>query len=320
MKIKYFIILPVALILLVILCQVAWKFLLTVMNERQPLPSEPVVSVISPFVARIENEIDSLSKMPVSSFSNDFYHTVQYHIDDGYQNSSFGNSENENTSWNRILSEKLYYTYTAKFITQAFYVFNRPEWEPSKLELIGSEAASLQNSDYLDAESHASNRLTEIQDILKKYKAILYFINEANRYMKTGDFDLDKSGSYLSKAQQYRHNNPGNRYVDNCRRLHVALNELPRMAYAKHLNHIARQVNTNLDIYRNDRYSGTNWAQKASDYRNRIFDPITDEIKLFEAEMENTYHVSDNDPVFISLKNKWEQELSKAIDYFKTGH
>jgi hypothetical protein len=99
--------------------------------------------------------------------------------------------------------------------------------------------------------------------------------------------------------------------------LYEALRELPSKAYTKHLNYVQQKVNANLYKYRMGNFSGISWTEKTSDYRNKIFDPVVDEIKQLEEE-KNTYNVPTTfNSDLSSLKNKWEGELKAAIYYFR---
>jgi len=275
---------------------------------------------VNPFIKRIENEIDSLSKMPVNVFSTDLYYVIQYHIDDGYQNNSFGISENDNSAWKNILSEKLYYTYVQKFIRQAFSYFRRSEWIYPNLIIIRDEILALQKSAYLETGSIASKELDDILNVIKKYEEINNFIQKVNKYLLTGAFNLSSSKSYLVTIQQYLLNNLGNEYVRNCRHFYISFDQLREKIYIKHWNHVVGLFNTSLNKYRTDNYAGDSWAQKASEYRNKVYDPVLEEIERFEVEMENTYRIKRNDMNVNSLKSRWKQEFNDAMDYFKTNY
>jgi hypothetical protein len=62
------------------------------------------------FVERINQEIDSLSKMPINKPWEEFYKTIDYHISEGYENQRLGNNEEENEQMQKILSDKLFLT------------------------------------------------------------------------------------------------------------------------------------------------------------------------------------------------------------------
>ena len=294
---------------------IAWY----IFKPSTPAPEvPPPAQVTNLYIERIEKEIDSLAQLPNYTLDNELYQIIQYHIADGYQNNSFGSNENDNSEWENVLSEKLYFAYLQQFIKATFVVFKSTEWETSKVNFIENEVTLLQKSPYLSKGSKASNELVEIQDVIKQYYVIVHFITNVTNYMKAGSFDYSKSMSYINTALQYQNQNLGNRYVNNNRLLHVALNNIPGLAYTKHQQYIVEKVNANSNKYRTASFSGASWAQKAADYRNKIFDPVLEEIKFFEKE-KSSYRVIRGEIDLNALKKKWVKELDEAITYFKTN-
>jgi len=281
-----------------------------------PPPPPPPPPTTNVYVQRVEKEIDSLKTKSVQTFCKDFYTNIQYRIQDYYNDGLLGNGKTtDNDQWKDILSERLYSVYTDKFIAQAFHVFNGSNWESSKLDFIDEETNLLQKSVYLKAGSD-TGRFTEIHTILNKYREISRFIQDAHNYINNGYFDLARSKSYLSSAKRYITNNLDNVYVNNNTRLRGDLQALPGKAYTKHLNNLNTRMNQNRNRYRTVTFTGSTWAEKTSQYRERFWEPVNDQITELENE-EHIYSVSSFQANIRSLKNRWNTELNDAIAYFR---
>ena len=102
-----------------------------------------------PSIIRIEQQIESLKKMPESSFCQESYKEIKYYIEDDYTNNRLSKTQSENDDFKDILLRNLYVAYSLKFIDQAFYIFNDSQWDSKKLNFIRDEYQALQKNSLL---------------------------------------------------------------------------------------------------------------------------------------------------------------------------
>lgn len=276
----------------------------------------PIEEAEDQFVMEIKKDIKSLGEMPTGEFCGDFYKNTQFKIDDWAKQNFFGENEKENKNWQDILSRDLYSAYAPKFILQAFVIFSRSDWEISKREFITSEANVLLQSPYLDQSNSVRTKLEEIKTIIRKYNEVQSFIYNMNSYLESSPFEIEASKKWLDDVNDLKGNNLGNPYVNNCSHFHEALNSAPQKAYSKHLNFVRSRASAKSGAYKNSIYTGETWAQKAADYRDKIYDPILEDITFLQNSATTFYGVSAYSDLN-SVKSRWDNELVNAIQYFK---
>ena len=121
------------------------------------------------FTERIEQEIDSINNVPTNVFCKELYGSINYRLNDYFNQKELGKTDKDNEQWRYILSKNLYSAYAVKFTQQAMYVFAGSEWESGKLNFIRKEMKSLQMSPNLKINSAVSDSFIKIETILKKY-------------------------------------------------------------------------------------------------------------------------------------------------------
>jgi hypothetical protein len=286
-----------------------WKSLVEIGDpDKIPAPKNQ-------FVERIEQEIDSLSKMPDNAFCKDFYKEVSYHIADDYKNARFGSNNSENKQWNTNLTNNLYAAYTDKFIKQAFYVFQHSEWEVTSLNFIRNEKQTLQESALLEKNSPIADSFTKIQQILSKYDEVSDFIYNCrnfpfpSNYSMASQFPISEVKSKISGAKEYLNKRLDNEYVNNCTRLHAGLNEVSQILFSKHVTYLNNKIQHWTDLYAN--------FNSQADYSRNLYQPLKSEIDLLDMD---TYGVSPSifDSNYSRLKNKLGADSQKAYNYFSS--
>ncbi len=280
-------------------------------GEKSP---PPVIS--SPFVDKIREEIDSLSKLTSSDFNGELYRNIQYRIDEWGKRKQFGETEFESDQQQDNLSRDLYAVYVSGFIVKAFVVFRSDEWDSSDRRYLATESNELKKSPYLDVNSKVREKLEEIQAILQQYNRVQNFVDNMNSYLDTSPFNFDTSKNWLAQVKDLKNRALGNKYVYNCKKFNVALNTAPARAYSKHLNSVRSQIFAKSGTYRNGTYSGQNWAQKTADYRDKVYEPVVEEMSFLQSNSDDLYGLSAYDDLQ-SLNNRWNRELQDAIEYFQ---
>jgi hypothetical protein len=272
-----------------------------------PPPTPPLP--INQFTQLIEQEIDSLGKLPKSKFCKDFYETVTYHIDDFYKDNRFSNIPSENEQWKDNLSQTLYSTYADKFISQAFYVFSGQEWKPADLQFIRRECQHLQKSPLLQPVSTVNTTLSRILQILDKYGEISSFIASCKRFSYSttnisDSFPTSDVTAMISQSKAYLNEHS---YVNNCTRLHENLQKIPQTLFRAHIRYLNNKIKNWTRLYSN--YS----SQK--EYKELLYDKLKADIGLL---YNDSYNVSDSilDIEYIKLKDKLDADSRNAYDYF----
>lgn len=268
------------------------------------------------FVDKIRHEIDSLSKLSSNDFNGEFYRNIQYRIDQWNTQQLLGNTKTECENQRDNLSRDLYTVYVSGFIIKAFGVFRSNDWDSRDRIYIANETQELINSPYLDQNSEVYQRLENIKAILDQYNNVQNFVNGLNSYLDSGPFDIDDSMNWLALTKDLKDRALGNSYVYNCTRFHEILNSAPQRAYNKHFNSVRSQIYARAGEYRNGRFTGTSWAQLASDYRDKVYEPIVDDLSYLDQNAETLYGVSASNDLQ-PLYDRWNRELQNAIEHFQ---
>ena len=237
------------------------------------------------FNKRIEQKIDSLSKLPNNKFCNDFYQEICYYIGSYHKDKRLGynpvtNKYDSLTNEQRksIYTSNLYSAYAEKFISQAFYVFERSEWRYEDLKIIRTEYQTLKKSSLLKEDSPVDKKLTEINNILKKYQEIWDFILacEGFTFLRTGlsndRFPISDVKTKISQKTSYKNTRLGNEYVNNCSRLHNNLDSIPIFLFRAHVRYLDNKIRYHSNKFRRPRYNSY------SEYIDIMNDPLSIEI------------------------------------------
>jgi hypothetical protein len=273
---------------------------------------DEVSSPKNQFTEQIESEIDSLNRMPESSFCKKLYDDIVYHIKDDFTNGRLGNNESENEQWQENLSSKLYATYSEKFIKQSFAVFRASEWNPTDLSFISQETGTLTKSHFLTA-GPVKDSFMQIHQILSKYYEIVGFISSCRNYSYSPDylmadrFPISDVQVKINREQTYLANNLDNAYVNNCTRLREGLANIPNDLFSTHARYLSRKISNWADKY-------TNFTSQA-DYSKNLYKPLKDEIDLLDNDI---YNVSSFDSNYNSLISKLNDDNKNAYNYFSS--
>jgi hypothetical protein len=261
------------------------------------------------FTKRLEQEIDSLGKLPNSKFCNDFYREISYHIDSYYDENRLGATPSENEQWKENLSKNLYSVYVGKFIRQAFYVFRHSEWKIENLNFIRDEYQTLRKSKLLEKGSPADEKFKEIQTVFSKYDEIVGFITACKGFSYSADdlsdrFPIAGVKAKISQAAKYLNNHLENKHVNHCTRLHNGLKEIPQILFRTHTRYLDNKINRWSDLYHN--------YNSQSDYANNLYKPLKNEIEALD---NNIYNVANFDKEYNKLLDKWSADNTKAYNY-----
>ena len=261
------------------------------------------------FTERIQQEIDSIGKLPDSKFCSDFYAEVGYHIDGDHKDNRLGKTPLENDQLKEHLTKNLYSAYVEKFISQAFYVFRDSEWKDGDLTIIRREYQILQESKYLEKGSPIDKKITEIQTIFKKYDEIVSFISTCKRFSYSSRslsdrFPISDVQSKILRMKTYINKRLENEYVNNCKRLRDGLNEIPPALFRSHVSYLDKKISEWSDLYSN--------YNSQSDYANNLYSPIKKEIEELKKDV---YNVSNFDREYKRLTDKWSADNIKAFAY-----
>ena len=277
---------------------------------------EEVSSSENQFIKRIEQEIDSLGKLPESKFCKDKYNEVFSLINDYYKPHSpqypygrLGKTQTENDQRKDNFMKELYAVYADKFIRQAFYIFRGSEWKIDDLKFIRSEYQTLRKSNFLEKDSPVDNKFAEIQAIFNKYDEIVGFISTCKGFTYSASglsnrFPISDVQGKISQAATYRNNRLGNEYVNNCTRLHDELKEIPQILFRVHVRYLNNKITQWSGLYSN--YNSQN------DYNNNLGRPIQNEIEALDNKI---YNVANFSSEFKRLSDRWSADKRAAYDY-----
>jgi hypothetical protein len=267
------------------------------------------------YTIEIEKKIESLKKMPNSSFCDSLNKEIKYYIDDDYSLNKLGNNQSENDQWKKNLSSNLYAAYADKFIQQAFYVFKGSEWDEQKLSFIRTEYQILQKdgiqTGMLEKNSITDNKLNEIKNILLKYTEIRDFINSCKGFTFPNptslgtQFPISTIQANIIRSEEYLKNNLGNEYVGNCIRLKTDLSEVPKFLFKAHVKYLDNKI--------------TFWEGKyvdyfsQRDYYDNLYEPLEKELNKLD---NNIYNVNNFDAENQKLKEKLDSASNRAYAHF----
>lgn len=273
-------------------------------------PPPPTADAKDQFISKIEVEIQELSQISESKFGSDLYNEINYLIGEYHKEGRLGQSQLENDQERENLSKRLYSTYADKFINQAFYVFNRPNWEFKDLTFIRNEIKILQSSLLLEANSPVNQKFTEIQRIFMKYDEIVKLISVSKSFSfsdtdLTSRFPIEDVNEKLSQVKSYQLNRLGNSYVNNCSRLHSELNEVSEVLFRANTRYLDNKIDAWSGMY-------TNYNSQRT-YADNLYMQLASEIE----ELDNDIYNSSNfDFEYSRLKRKWQADAQKAYEHF----
>ena len=266
----------------------------------------------------IKDKIDTLKKMPESSFCKKFHDEIKYYIDDDYTNNKLGKTQSENDQMQKDLSSNLYVAYTDKFIKQAFYVFIDSQWDEIKLNFIRTEYQALQKdgnqSGMLEKNSETDEKLNEIKNIIAKYDEITNFINSCKAFSFPeyenieSTFPISTIESDITRSVAYLNNNLENNYVNICERLKTSLRDVPMILFESHVKYLDSKINHSIGKYID--------YQLQRDYSKDIYTPLSNEID----QLDNSIYNIDLDSFYAECKKldiKLKNEGTAAYNYFK---
>jgi hypothetical protein len=261
------------------------------------------------FTERIEQEIDSLGKLPDHQFCKDFYKEVGYHIADYYKQGRLGKNQSENDQWKENLTKNLFSAYADKFIKQSFYVFRDSEWDINALNFIRSEYQTLRKSPLLEHGSVVAQEFDKFQAVFEKYDEITGFISSCKWFSYSSSslsdrFPIADVASRISRAATYRNNRLENEYVNNCTRLHDGLKEVPQALFRAHVRYLDNKIYQWSGLY--PKYNSQ------SDYANNLYKPLKSEIDALDNDI---YRVANFNSEYNRLSNKWSADNTKAYNY-----
>jgi hypothetical protein len=282
---------------------------------KKPIDPPPIQLPENTNTKVIEQKIDSLKKMPISSFCDLFHIEIKNYIEMDYTDQRLGENASENEQWKKILSSNLYAAYTEKFITQAFYVFNHSEWEVEKLDFIRKEYQALQKYGYqtgfLEKNTITDQIFDYIKNIFVTYDGILGFINSCSAFKFeeydnfNNEFPFIKIEQDILRSKEYLKSNLENEQVGNCLRLKSSLFDVPQILFAAHVRYLDNKISHLSGKYIN--------YKDVKDYSKYIYTPLFNEIE----KLDNNIYQSENfDSEYGRLKNKLELESTEAYKHF----
>lgn len=294
-----------AVVVVAVLGFFVWKWIIA-----PPPPPPTITPPTNQFVERIEKEIDSLGKVPSTSFCSEFHQKIQYDIFEFHLKGFLGDTTtSDNDQWEEILSKNLYSVYAPKFVEQAMSIFNGHEWKTDDLKFIRSEAKELQKSDYLKSDSPVKASFVEIEGILSKYDEVNGFLAKCKNYSFSDNgvsSVFPNVGDMVTKANQLAQNT-GNKYVNNCTRLKDGLREVPRKLFDKHVSYLTQKIN----LYANQYESYGTQAE----YNTNVYSPLRSQINGIDYKVYGLGEsfVEDKQEELFNLLGKYNR---KATDHF----
>ena len=277
----------------------------------------PIEIEIDQSIKIIEDKIDTLKKMPESSFCKKFHDEIKYYIDDDYTNNKLGKTQSENDQLQKNLSSNLYVAYTDKFIKQAFYVFIDSQWDEIKLNFIRTEYQALQKdgnqSGMLEKNTETDEKLNEIKNIIEKYDEITNFTNSCKAFSFEeyenieSTFPISTIESDITRSVAYLNNNLENNYVNICERLKTSLRDVPMILFESHVKYLDSKINHSIGKYIDYKLQ--------REYSKYIYTPLSNEIE----QLDNSIYNIDMDSFYAEynkLKDKLKLEGEKAYVKF----
>lgn len=259
---------------------------------------------------RLQDKIDSVQLSSDKEFCVDLYKEISFDIDDCFRSHRLGETDDLNEQSRTNLNKQLYFTYTNKFINQAFYVFSGPNWSDASLQIIRDETLYLQESDFLQRNTPIDISLNEIRAVLNKYDEISAFIKECRLFNPTANaiedtFPTEEVKAKISRAQAYLKNSMENSYVNNCVTLKTDLQSVPAVLFGAHCNYLESKVM---------KWSGEyTRIIKRSIYQDSVWIPLKNQIEVLES---SGYQVADANQKYEMIKLKWEAQMMDAANYY----
>ncbi len=268
-----------------------WNWIVNINGPKNITPQKNL------YTTRINNEIESLKKMPVNVYCPKFYKDIQYRINDYHTQKFLGNSANDNDQWHEILLKNLYSAYASKFLTQANFTFINSEWKTNDLKIISSELQMLRSSPYLEQNSPIANSFNVLNEIVRKYDEINIFIFNCNNFAYSNynlNVQFPNMKDKIQKANNLLKNRLDNIYVNNCSRLKVGLKDIPNKLFEKHVFYLTKKINEN----------GTRYTEFPSqlDFSNSIYTPLKTELD------------SLNNDIYSINENTFQKEYTKLYE------
>lgn len=264
----------------------------------------------NPFIDTIQQAIKTLKHKPQNMFCKDYYMEVDYRINELHKDGRLGKGKNENDQWKDNLSKQLYAAYADKFISQAYYVFNRPDWPDTDLNFIRREYRALQNSPFLEKNSPIYNKFNELEKIFVKYDEIKSFISTCKGFQPSGtnlefQYPLEDVKNKINTANRYRNNRLENSYVNNCIRLHNELEEIPQIMFQAHVRYLEKEISRSSGYYVD--------FNSQADYKNYLYSIVESKINELDNDIYNVSYFSSE---YSRLIIKWQADGDSAYEHF----
>lgn len=265
-------------------------------------------------IAEIETKIKNLGNLSTDKFSKETYEEIKYLISEYHKNKLLGKDTYQNDHWRQLLLKDLYFTYTDKFIGQAYYVFNGTEWKADNLSFIRKETNSLRSSVFLEKNSTLDNTLVKIQQVISKYDEINSFIKSSrgfyySDYTLKSRFPFSDFKSEISKVEIYKSKQKGE-YLKNCKRLQNELDDVKKKLINSYLIYLENKIGQWVGKYKQYDFNSFN------EYQTIIYNPLRQELSDFEERCKGNNFSFDSNrySILLSNLNKDRTEAYKFID------
>jgi hypothetical protein len=265
---------------------------------------EDDIKTVNP-AENIKKDINNLSRLTDFVSCKNKYYEIKLSIEDNYNFKDIDKNQFEN------LSKQLYAAYVTKFLNYSYSIFNKQEWRINDLNIIRNESNILKNNSFLEKENSVYIKFTEIEQVFKKYDEINNFISECNSYSYS-DYGLDSGfpinnvKNKILKASSYKTNNLNNKYVNNCSRLHIKLNEIPSTLFNKHYTYLKNKFK--LKTENNSRKEYKQYTS-FNIYRTIFNTPAITELGLLNKSL---YNVNQFDSKYKELKKILDEDYKTA--------
>jgi hypothetical protein len=265
-------------------------------------------------IAEIDAKIKKLGNLSNDKFSKETHEEIKYLISEYHKNKLLGKDTYQNDQWKQLLSKDLYFIYTDKFISQAYFVLNGTEWKTDNLNFIRKETNSLRSSVFIEKNSSLDNSLVKIQQIQSKYDEINNFIKSSrgfyySDYTLKSRFPFSDLKSEISKVEIYKSKQQGE-YLKNCKRLQNDLDDLKKKLINSYLIYLENKIGQWVGKYKQYDFNSFN------EYQTIIYNPLRQELSDFEEKCRgNNFSFDSNSySVLLSNLNKDRTEAYKFID------
>lgn len=271
---------------------------------------ETVSATKNPYTIRIENEVDSLSKIDRLGSCQKFYQDVQYRLNSYYNEKLLSKNEIENERWRDILSKKMYSAYAAIFVNNTFELFNSSEWPVADLKVIKGEVYNIKQSPFLERGSDVELKLRQIQSALLKYDEITGFIASCKAFHYSGlnlsdKFPLSTVENKINRSRAYLDANLENSYVKNCTRLRSELSDISEILFKSHCNYLESKLIHWSGMYENYSSQG--------EYVNSLYSLLKSELAQLD---NNIYKTQGYDYAYGQLYQRLSTDQRNARLFF----